>query len=218
MQKIKYENFDVLSVEVNGKKSVNIKFFDREQPNRKQTNEDANLPHPDLIARLQDMAPIMAKALGMTKGYDYARDIFAEKKDMDNLKIARDLGEDVANNIEITSLFFFGDKSPSIQLKGSVITDYGKQKLPTPRISLEPGKNDLSDDAQLLSEEVKQEVHQYLFAGKFVKSDKKKKEDEAAKAAEQFDHAAENNGDAFPIDKDATKAANKADAKAGAKK
>jgi len=211
--KLKQENLDTLSVEVNGKKSVTIKFFDREQPNRKQTNEDANLPHPDLIERLQDMAPIMAKALGMTKGWDWARELLAQKNDLDSLKIARDFGDGVADNIEITALYFFGDKSPSIQLVGSVITDYGKQKLKTPRISLEAGKNDLSDDATLLSEEVKKEVFLYLFGGKFVKTEKKIKAEQNAAAVEQFDHMAENDGDAFPIDKNATKAANKAEAK-----
>lgn len=193
--KIIYDNFDLLSVEVIGKKVVKIGFIDREQPSRKQSNDDKNLPHQHLIDRLQDLAPIMAKALGLTKGYDLAREMLAGKKDLDNLKVIKDAADDLEHNIEVTKLSFFGEKRASIQITGSVITDYGKQKQSTPQISLDPTKHDIAENAQTFAEEVKIEVFAYLFQDKYIKSEKKKKQDADKNAVEAFERAENNNGE-----------------------
>lgn len=178
MNKIKYEHFDLISVEVIGKKNVKIKYFDLELPNRAQTNDDKNLPSPKLIDSLQELAPIMAQGLGLTKGWDFARDIFADKQDLENLKVAKAGYDELSDNIEVTRLAFLGEKRLSIELKGSVQTDFGKKSQTTPSISLEADKYDISETASNLAEEVKKRVFAYLFQGEFVKAEAKKKKNE----------------------------------------
>jgi len=167
--KIKYENFDPLHVKIVGKKKVNLDYFDMDFKENKQKNEVSNLPHQDLLDRLDDLAEEMCHALGILPGWDYARD-HAKK---DGVEGAMKGFEAAIDNTSVTEVWFFGDSKPSIQLAGSVITPVGAQTMKTPRISLEAGAYPFSENLALKLEELKVELWAYLFNEKFTKKKKK---------------------------------------------
>ncbi len=194
--KIKIEKFDPISVKVIGKKKVEIKFFDLDLPNRKQTGDDSNLPHQDLLNCLAEFGEDMARALGLLDGWDCARDEI--KGNLDGTKKAKEGYEKTVLNCTVDAISFFGDTRESIELSGPVITKTGSRKQTTPRISLNPDNNENAKDAIFKIDELKKELWAYLFGDKYIKTEKKKKKEANEKAVDTFEKAIDAGG-VFPI-------------------
>lgn len=210
--KIAVEKLDVRQLKLVGgkKKTVHVKYFDIDLPNRLQTNDDANLPTDDLVNCLLHLGEEMAMALGLLDGWDFARDNI--KNDLDATKIARDSYEQTVLNCFVDSIKFQGETRESIELSGKVTTKTGSKKQTTSSISLDVEKNEYAKDMLPKLEELKIEIWAYLFGNKFVKSEKKKKEDSEKKALEAFDQALENEG-VFTLPEETTKTAKSKKAK-----
>lgn len=194
--KIDYDKLDVLHLKLVGgkKKTVHVKYFDMDQPNRRQINDDANLPHEDLVNCLLDLGDEMALALGLLDGWLFARDNI--KKDLDATKSAVEGHDQAILNCRVDSITFQGEKRESIILSGNVTTKAGSKKQTTASLSLDIEKNEHAKDMLPKLEELKKEIWAYLFGGKYVKTEKKKKADADKAAVEQFE-AATNNGGVF---------------------
>src|SRR6187402_2915664 len=129
--KISIEKLDVLHLKLVGgkKKTVHIKYFDMDLPNRRQINDDANLPHQDLVNCLLELGDEMALALGLLDGWNFARDNI--KKDLSATEKALAGYEQTVLNCRVDSITFQGERRESIVLAGNVTTKIGSKKQTT---------------------------------------------------------------------------------------
>lgn len=163
---ITFENFDLVSIKVVNK-SVDIRYFNLENPNRLEHPEGKDLPSEKLLDSLDALKEIFADASGHLDGYKYAREVIPQG-DFDNGKIALEkLNAEIENHNVYGVRFISGDKE-GVQISGyRKITNGGGYGYPSPRIYFDAENISYGDKLEELSQEVKLRAYNYLFKGEF---------------------------------------------------
>lgn len=163
---ITFENFDLVSIKVVNK-SVDIRYFNLENPNRLEHPEGKDLPSEKLLDSLDALKEIFADASGHLDGFKYAREVIPQG-DFDNGKIALEkLNAEIENHNVSGVRFISGDKE-GVQISGyRKITNGGGYGYSSPRIYFDAENISYVDKLEELSQEVKQRAYNYLFKGEF---------------------------------------------------
>jgi len=169
---ITFENFDLLSIKVVNN-SVDIKYFNRENPNRLEHPEGKDLPSEKLIDSLDALKTIFAKASGHLELYEVGMDLFGT--DFDKGKVFRDKQFEIIENHKVSGVRFITGDKQGIQLSGSHKILLGSIGYASPRIYFDNENISYGDELEELAKEVKIRAYNYLFKGEFGV---KKKKDE----------------------------------------
>jgi hypothetical protein len=163
---ITFENFDLVSIKVVNK-SVDIRYFNLENPNRLEHPEGKDLPSEKLLDSLDALKEIFAEASGHLDGFKYAREVIPQG-DFDNGKIALEkLNVEIENHSVSGVRFISGDKE-GVQISGyRKITNGGGYGYSSPRIYFDAENISYGDKLYELSQEVKLRAYNYLFKGEF---------------------------------------------------
>ena len=126
-------------------------------------------PHPDLLNKMDEFKPYLAKAFCINLGFDLAKKHLKGKE----LKEIKQLEVDVMNNIEVTGVSISGSE----QLKGAVISgkikswNGGKCAINTQRVNFESDKLGFEETIRDLVSDVETEIFEYLFKNKRAQLD-----------------------------------------------
>jgi len=172
---ITFENFDLVSIKVVNK-SVDIKYFNLENPNRLEHPEGKDLPSEKLLDSLDALKEIFAEASGHLEGFKFAREIIPQG-DFDNGKVALSKLDEEIENHNVSGVRFISGEKEGLQISGyRKITNGGGYGYSSPRIYFEAENISYGDELMDLANEVKIRAYNYLFKGEFgvkkVKEDK----------------------------------------------
>lgn len=176
LKSVPFESFDLNKIKYT-EKLVDISYYNLENPNRLEHPEGKDLPHSDLMEALDNFKEIFAKASGHLTGWDFARDVLAKLKDLDNLKLAKDGYDSEVENHKVSGVSFIGDNKKGIQISGSFKTKLGSTGYAAPKVYFESDNIDYGSEAEELAEKLKVEVYAYLFKQKFGVAKPKKGEE-----------------------------------------
>lgn len=167
---VEYKNFDLKSVKINTHKGLDLMYYNLLQPNLTEEPKSKNLPHPDLIDKLNQVRLYYAEKLGLLEGWDFAREHC--KKTPDSLKLAKDGHQAVIDRITMKSMTFSGE-GETFGVSFSAYVKFPKKGgsgIPSGKYSLH-GEAEHVDDLTKICEEIKEEVYAYRFQNKKAQQD-----------------------------------------------
>lgn len=163
---VRYEDFDIISVETDGKK-VKVVFFDKQQPNIEWPPKGFDVPHPDLMDALKDNIgrEVMATSLCLLNGYNHARNHIKANEEATKAAV-RGYNEEILR-CDVRKLSFTGeDESAGLKIKGVLECDGARVPLETPHFIFVESDDELAERAKTWAEKVRKEVWAYLFKNK----------------------------------------------------
>lgn len=145
-------------------------------------------PHPDLKAALDQLQLYMAQRLGLTQGWDFAREHL--KKDHELLKLAMDQYTEALNRCNVNGIKLVGEgETYGVQITASLKTPGGGSTgLAVPKITLgTTPKLGYEPEVQVIVDLIKSEVYKYRFQGKKLQQELKFEEDNKSGGGKQLE-------------------------------
>lgn len=168
---IELQQFDMQSLKVlDG--IVKVKFYERDNGNREHNIDSKELPHPDLADSLSGLKLYVADILGLTDGWNYAREHVRDMSKPEVLKEAVKMHDAEIERVKITGISFTGSGDNS----GLKISYYLKCKtggigMASPTITFSSDKLGTEEAIKDIAEDVRIEAFKYLFQGKKLQKD-----------------------------------------------
>lgn len=167
---VEYKNFDLKSVKINSHKGLDLVYYNLLEPNQTEEPKSKNLPHPDLIEKLNQARLYYAEKLGLLEGWDFAREKC--RKDSEALKLAKEGHQSVLDRITMKSMTISGE-GETLGVTFSAYVKYPKKGgsgISSGKFSLH-GEGEHVDDLKQIVEEIKEEVYAYRFQNKKAQQD-----------------------------------------------
>lgn len=161
MKQLTLAQFDLVSVKYNGKKGLDVNFYQLGVNSDLLSISSDNGPHPDFVDKLNEFRELFAVVNETLEGWDFARD--NNNKNLEAAGIAKRGYETEIEKWVMSGVKFTGSgENLGIQLTGSRKTESGSIGQASPQIKFS-GELGIEQKAITLSEELKNLVWKYVF-------------------------------------------------------
>lgn len=171
-KKVELKSFELKKVKFNAKKGLEIDFYDINTPNDLWSVDSESQPSEDYQTALNRLKEVLAYSLGLSSGWDFARE--NNRKNEDALKKSiRGWGDEIERcNITGVSLVSVGD-SLGIKISGSLKTELGVVGLASPIIRFDSDFVNSVDETIMIGDlaetafkSIQEEVWMFIFKNK----------------------------------------------------
>lgn len=171
-KKVELKSFELKKVKFNAKKGLEIEFYDINEPNDLWSVDSDSQPSDDYHTALNTLKEVLAYSLGMSNGWDFARE--NNRKNDDALKASIRGWADEIERCNITGLSLVGvGESEGIKISGSLKTDLGTVGLASPIIRFNSEFINSVDETIMIGDlaetafsNIQEEVWMFIFKGK----------------------------------------------------
>ena len=171
-KKLAVESFDLKKVKFNAKKGLAIEFFDIGSPNELWSVDSDSQPSEDYLNALNALKEVFAYSLGLSGGWDFARE--HNRKNEDALKKARQFWLDEIERCNVTGLTVVGaGDSIGIKISGSLQTELGVVGCASPTIRFDADITSTVDESIMIGDlaetafnKIREEIWMFIFKGK----------------------------------------------------
>jgi hypothetical protein len=168
MKPIDYKNFGLESIAVDLKNRLTIQWYDLTKRNDLLTVESDSIPHDEMLVSISDFKKAMAVSLGLTSGWEFARE--HNRKNEESLRLAVNGCLDEYERCEVKKVSFFGSGDlEHIKIKGSLNCENESISISsTPKIDLFDSERDeeFNDYLSTACETLKKEAFNFVYLGK----------------------------------------------------
>lgn len=171
-KKLAVESFDLKKVKFNAKKGLAIEFFDIGSPNDLWSVDSDSQPSEDYLNALNELKEVFAYSLGLSGGWDFARE--HNRKNDEALGKARQFWLDEIERCNVTGLTVVGaGDSMGIKISGSLQTELGVVGCASPTIRFDADITSTVDESIMIGDlaetafkKIKEEVWKFIFKAK----------------------------------------------------
>jgi hypothetical protein len=148
---VEIKDFELFKVKFNSKKGLDIQFWDLNNPNELWSVSSDSLPNEDYHQALNQLKEVFAYSLGLSGGWDFARE--HNRKNEDSLKKARQFWLDEIERCNVTGLTLVGrDDSRGIKISGSLETELGVVGCASPTIRFDADITSTTDESIMIGD------------------------------------------------------------------
>lgn len=166
------KDFELAKVKFNGKKGLDIQFWDLNNPNELWSVSSDSIPSDDYHKALSQLKEVFAYSLGLSGGWDFARE--HTRKNEDALKKARMFWHDEIERCNVTGLTVVGSAdSKGIKISGSLQTELGTVGCASPTIRFDANITSTTDEPLMIGDlaetafsMIQNEIWMFIFKGK----------------------------------------------------
>lgn len=171
---IPVKDFELQHVKFAGKKGLDISFYDLGDTNSLWSVSSDSQPSEDYVSALNELKEVLAYSLGLSSGWDFARE--HNRKNDEHLKKAILFWKQEVERCNVSGITVLGSEdteNKGIKISGSIKTDLGVVGLSSPIIRFDDTFNNSVDEVVMIGDlaenafkKIQEEVWKFIFKGK----------------------------------------------------